>query len=141
MSIISKNETYANISSKSEKLFGFPTFILPKNNKELAFFIVFIIFNVIFEELISKQFLFISFNSSFNFRGDIILICSSFMFSIVHNFSKIKDFFLMFILGLLLGKIFQQSENIVAPIFLHLVLNSTIIILAYKRIKGEYNKV
>lgn len=125
-----------DFTSRIEK-FGFPTKFLPEDLKELALFTVYIFTGVIFEELLARKFIFYSLNKTFNITGDWLLIISTIFFSVGHLYQGWKGILSSTLFGLLLGKIYQMEGSIVYPIILHLIFNSTIIALAYKRIMNK----
>lgn len=139
VAFIPKNKLYPKDISTAKELFGYPIGYFPDSMKEYFSFAVYIITGVIFEELLCRQFMFSSLNQAFNFKGDTLLIISSLLFSIGHLYQGWKGILSSFILGMILGKIFQIQETILFPIVLHLFLNLTGLVLAFKRIK-ELNR-
>ena len=130
-----KNYLYPKDISSAKEIFGYPTNYLPNTHKEYFWFSLSVITGVIFEELICRQFLFLSFYNAFHLKGDTLLIVSSFLFAIGHIYQGWKGVVPSFFMGLALGKIFQMQENIWYPIVLHLFFNCTMLVLAFRRMK------
>lgn len=122
-------------SEFTKELFGFPIGYVPNKYIEYLVFILFIITGVIFEELLSRQFLFYSLFKTLHINGDLVILISAILFSFGHIYQGWKGVISGMIVGLILGKIFLLKGNIVYPITLHLLLNMTILVLAGKRIK------
>lgn len=121
-------------SLKDGNVFGFPVSMMPENKKQLIIFFLFILVGVVFEELFCRQFVFYFTYSLFNLRGDYLLVISTILFTIGHKTKKISQLLPYLIMGLLFGKIFQMTGSILVPIIIHLGLNLTIVILAFRRI-------
>src|SRR5882724_5475467 len=128
--IISRDKT-------KDELFGYPSHLLPKNYKELFVFSLNIIAGVFFEELFFRQFIFYEFYKTFHLKGDILLVVSAVLFVLPHHYKKAGAMLFIFFIGLLLGKAYQYSGTIIYPIVLHLFLNATLIVLAWKAIKKD----
>lgn len=139
LAFIPKNNLHPKDASQAKEIFGFPVNLMPGNSRELLLFTVYIVTGVFFEELFCRQFIFYALNTTLHLHGDIILLVSSALFAIGHQSKKIKEFILFFILGLILGKAFQYTGNLFYPIVLHLFLNLTIVVLAFRRMKDTKN--
>lgn len=131
--------TWNNYKSRGSELLGYPTYLLPNNKKEHLLFTIYIIIGVVFEELFCRQFMFYSFSEILKLRGDTILLISSFLFAFGHLYQGWKGVLITFIFSLIWGKIFQVKENILYPIILHLFLNLTVVVLAFKRLRTLKN--
>ena len=125
-------------SAESSQLFGYPQETLPDTFRVFLLFALNIVIGVIFEELFFRQLVFYTFNHVFLLRGDWLLLISCALFTIVHSYTKPLEIVFIVIVGAVLGKTFQQSGTILFPIGLHLCLSSTLILLAYKRIKKTH---
>jgi len=132
--------SYRKDTNNETEIYGYPVSLLPNSRNEFLLFTLYIIGGVVFEELICRQFMFYSFNQVLNLKGDSILILSTVLFSLGHIYQGWKGVISSLVVGLLLGKIFQLSGSLIMPIFLHLVLNSSICILAFKRLR-EINRI
>lgn len=128
-----------NYKNSGSDLLGYPTYLLPNNKKEHLLFTIYIIAGVIFEELLCRQFMFYSFSEILQLRGDTILLISSSLFALGHFYQGWKGILIAFIFSLIWGKTFQIKENIFYPIILHLFLNLTVVVLAFKRLKTLKN--
>lgn len=118
----------------STEVFGYPAKDLPVSYAAFPMFVLDLIIGVIFEELLCRQFLFYGYYHVFGIRGDWLLVISSLLFAVGHSYKRRRDYLVILLTGLLLGKIFQTYGTIVLPMVLHFCSNTTLIILAYKRI-------
>lgn len=126
---------YPKDITDAKELFGYPISYLPTTAKQYILFVCYIVVGVFFEELICRQFMFYSLNKTLHLNGDVLVIVSSLIFAIGHFYQGWKGILSSFVLGLLLGKIFLLKETLAYPIVLHLVLNLTIVVLAFRRMK------
>jgi len=130
-------KTFETTTGESTEVFGYPVQLLPATYKALFVFTISIIARVIFEELFFRQFVFYFFYKSFGLKGDLLLLTSSFIFTFVHHYKKAGAILTIFIIGLLLGKAYLYSGTLLYPIILHLFLNMTVVVLAWKRINKK----
>lgn len=137
ISIFILKKNYARTIGNSTEIFGCPIEIVPANYRELSLFTLCLIIGVIFEELFFRQFTFYAFYKTLGIKGDISLLISSVLFTIGHHYKKFSDLLGVFITGLLLGKAFQLTGSILVPIIYHFFLNSTVLVLAWKRINKD----
>lgn len=126
---------YPKDITAAKELFGCPVSYLPNTTKEYLVFVCYIIVGVFFEELICRQFMFYSFNATLHLEGDTLVVASALLFAVAHLYQGWQGVFSSFITGLVLGKIFLVRESLVYPIVLHLLLNLTIVVLAFRRIR------
>lgn len=134
MSFMPWNTYYPKDASTAKEIFGFPIQLLPCNWTEYFLFNIYIIFGVVFEEMLCRQFMFYSFSQTLNLKGDYLLLVSSLLFAIAHYYQGWKGILSSFVIGLMLGKIFQITETIFFPIILHLIFNLTVSVLTFKRL-------
>lgn len=134
-SFTSWDRNYPKDITVAKELFGYPIYYLPNTFIEYFLFVLYIIIGVFFEELLCRQFMFHSFNTTLHLNGDILVAISSLLFGIGHLYQGWKGVLANFIVGLLLGKVFLITETLAYPIVLHLFLNLTITVLAFKRLK------
>jgi membrane protease YdiL (CAAX protease family) len=120
--------------SMVQELFGEDVNYLPKKNNDFFLYLFYTTIAVVFEELFFRQFLFYSLNKTFHLQGDILVIISSVLFTISHDTKKLLHILFLFILGLLLGKIYQHTKSIFYPMALHFCLNLSQVVLVLKRI-------
>ncbi len=130
-----KNQLYPNDIANAKEIFGFPAQYFPDNHSEWCLFTLYIVVGVVFEELFCRMFMFHSMNRVLHLRGDLLLIISSMFFSIGHLYQGWKGILGSFAAGLVLGKIYMLTETIFYPIILHLFVNLTVVVLAFRRIK------
>ena len=126
---------YPKEISSAKELFGYPVIYLPDTTKEYLIFVIYIIIGVLFEELVCRQFIFHSLNSTLHLSGDYLVVFSSLLFAAGHLYQGLKGILSNFVLGLILGKIFLIKELLAYPIVLHLFLNLTLAVLAFRRIR------
>jgi membrane protease YdiL (CAAX protease family) len=119
----------------AKELFGYPVSYLPNTGREYSVFFCYIIVGVFFEELTCRQFLFRSLDATLHLNGDLLVVASSLLFAIGHLYQGWKGILSGFVAGLVFGKIFLIKESLVYPIVVHLFLNLTIVVLAFRRIK------
>ena len=130
LSFLPKSNLYPKDNIQNEKeIYGFPVKLMPKTYSQTALFFFYIVFGVLLEELVIRQFSFYTFNPLFGFDGDLLVIVTAILFALPH-----KGLIFHFINGLILSKIFLISGNFAFPFFLHLVLNLPIIVLSIRRI-------
>jgi membrane protease YdiL (CAAX protease family) len=129
------NNLYPKDIIAAKELFGYPISYLPNTTKEYLLFVCYITVGVFFEELICRQFMFYSLNTTLHVSGDILVVISSLLFAIGHLYQRWKGILSNFVLGLILGKIFLIKGTLAYPIVLHLFLNLTISVLAFRRLK------
>jgi membrane protease YdiL (CAAX protease family) len=119
----------------AKELFGYPISYLPNTTREYILFLFYTIVGVFFEELICRQFMFYSLNATLHLNGDISVIVSALLFAVGHLYQGWKGVLSSFFLGLIFGKIFLIEGTLAYPIVLHLFLNLTIVVLAFRRLK------
>lgn len=129
------SSNYPKDISAAKELFGYPVSHLPNTLKEHFTFTAYILIGVIFEELLCRQFLFYALNKTLHLSGDILVITAAALFGTAHLYQGWKGVLSNFIMGLFFGKIFLLTGNLVYPIVLHLFLNLTIVVLAFRRIR------
>lgn len=129
------NNNYPKDITAAKELFGFPISYLPNNTSQYLLFVSYIIVGVFFEELICRQFMFYSLNTTVGLSGDILVIVSALLFAIGHIYQGWKGILSNFVVGLILGKIFLLKGTLTYPIVLHLFLNLTVAVLAFRRMK------
>lgn len=129
------NNNYPKDITAAKELFGCPIAYLPNTIREYFLFVSYIIIGVFFEELVCRKFMFYSLNTTVQLGGDILVIVSAFLFAIAHLYQGWKGILSNFVLGLILGKIFLIKGTLAYPIMLHLFLNLTISVLAFRRMK------
>ncbi|HRN79134.1 MAG TPA: CPBP family intramembrane metalloprotease [Ferruginibacter sp.] len=126
---------YPKDIQRADALFGFPVRYLPEDWKTYGLFAVYIIAGVVFEELVCRLFMFRLLHAVWGVNGDIMVVCTAFVFAIGHLYQGWKGVISNFITGLLFGKVFLMKQDIVYPLVLHLSLNATILVLAARRIR------
>ncbi len=135
LSFLPKSNLYPKDNIQNEKeIYGFPVKLMPKTYSQTALFFFYIVFGVLLEELVIRQFSFYTFNPLFGFDGDLLVIVTAILFALPHFYQGYKGLIFHFINGLILSKIFLISGNFAFPFFLHLVLNLPIIVLSIRRI-------
>jgi uncharacterized protein len=135
LSFTSWTKDYPKNIHTAKEMFGCPISYLPNTKKEFLLFVFYIITGVLFEELLCRQIMFQSLHTTLHFTGDTVVVVSSLLFGIGHLYQGWKGILSNFILGLILGKVFLVWESLAYPIVLHLFLNLTITVLAFRRIK------
>jgi uncharacterized protein len=135
LSFTSWTKNYPKNIHGAKELFGYPISYLPNRYREYYLFVFYIISGVFFEELLCRQFMFHSLHTTLHLNADTIVVVSSLLFGIGHLYQGWKGILSNFILGLILGKVFLIWESLAYPIVLHLFLNLTITVLAFRRIK------
>jgi membrane protease YdiL (CAAX protease family) len=126
-----KQITYEN----TLPVFGIPERYFPSDYKTLITFSTSIFTGAVFEELISRLFYFHSLSETLSLHGDKLNIIASGLFSIGHLYQGWKGVIASFLVGLMLGKYLQFTGTIIYPIALHVCLNLSIVVIAYRRIK------
>ncbi|MES2372970.1 MAG: CPBP family intramembrane glutamic endopeptidase [Bacteroidota bacterium] len=119
-------------AEKERETIGFKR--LPKNNSDLLLLTLFLLIAALVEELICRQFMFYSFNRVFNWKGDMLVIVSSVLFTLAHQLDLRKTSVLFFS-GLVLGKLYQQTGSIWCPAIVHFLINFPIVLIAARRIR------
>jgi len=140
LSLTPWNNYYPKDISTAKELFGYPVPLLPDTGREYLMFVCYIVVGVIFEELICRQFMFYSLNKTLHLNGDLLIVISSLLFAVGHLYQGWKGVLSNFLLGLVLGKIFLFYESLAYPIALHMALNLTITVLAFRRIRDLKRK-
>lgn len=135
LSFTPRNNNYPKDIMTAKELFGYPISYLPNTTREYILFLFYIIVGVFFEELICRQFMFYSLNATLHLNGDILVIVSALLFAVGHLYQGWKGVLSNFFLGLIFGKIFLMKGTLAYPIVLHLFLNLTIVVLAFRRLK------
>jgi membrane protease YdiL (CAAX protease family) len=133
MSFTPWHNMYPKDISTAKTLFAFPVAFLPNNLREYGVFVCYIISGVFFEELLFRQFMFYTLNAVFHLYGDLLVVVSALIFALIHIYQGWKGIASSFVLGLILGKIFLMEANLLYPIALHLALNLTLPVLAFRR--------
>lgn len=129
------NNYYPKDITTAKELFSCPISYLPNTTREFILFLFYIIVGVFFEELLCRQFMFYSLNATLNLNGDILVVVSALLFAVGHLYQRWKGVLSSFVVGLIFGKIFLIKGTLVYPIVLHLFLNLTIVVLAFRRLK------
>ncbi len=127
------SDFYPKDIAAAKELFGFPVKYLPNTGKEFGIFTLYIINGVIFEELIARQLMFHTLSSTLQLNGDILVVVSAILFAVLHVYQGWKGVLSNLVVGLILGKIFLLRGNLLYPIVLHLALNLTLVVLAFRR--------
>jgi uncharacterized protein len=77
----------------------------------------------------------------FGINGDYLVLISAALFSFGHLYQGFKGLIATLIYGIILGKTYLLTYDIYNPIFLHLTLNLTVCVLAFKRmVKRPINR-
>ncbi|RYY50372.1 MAG: CPBP family intramembrane metalloprotease [Chitinophagaceae bacterium] len=97
------NNNYPKDITTAKELFGFPISYLPNTTREYLLFVSYIIVGVFFEELVCRQFIFYSLNTTVRLSGDILVIVSALLFAVGHLYQGWKGILSNFVLGLILG--------------------------------------
>lgn len=129
------SNNYPKDISAAKELFGCPVHYLPNTTKEYLLFVCFIIVGVFFEELLCRQLLFCSLNNTLHLSGDVLVVISSLLFAVGHLYQGWKGMLSNFVFGLLFGKLFLINETLAYPLVLHMFLNLTVAVLAFRRLK------
>ena len=129
------DNNYPKDITTAKELFGYPISYLPNTSGEYFLFVCYIIVGVLFEELICRQFMFNSLNATLHLSGDALVVISSLLFAVGHLYQGWKGILSNFVVGLILGKILLIKGTLAYPIVLHLFLNLTIAVLAFRRLK------
>jgi membrane protease YdiL (CAAX protease family) len=124
---------YPKDIAAAKELFGFPTALLPNNRNEYVFFFFFILVGVLFEELFARLLMFHALNATFHLQGDALVVVAALFFAVGHWYQGLRGVLSNLIVGLVLGKIFLIKEDLIYPIALHMGLNLTIVVLAFRR--------
>lgn len=127
------SDLYPKDIASAKELFGFPVKYLPNTGREFGIFTLYIINGVIFEELIARQLMFHILHSTLHLNGDALVVISALLFAVLHVYQGWKGVLSNFVVGLILGKIFLLQEDLLYPIVLHLALNLTLVVLAFRR--------
>ena len=97
--------------------------LLPNTNQELLWFFVLVVSVAFGEELIFREFYFELLNDQFGLTGDTLLVTTSVIFGLAHSYQGVAGIISTFIMGLVLGKIFQTTESLMIPIILHFIID------------------
>jgi membrane protease YdiL (CAAX protease family) len=119
----------------TKDLLGYPVALLPNDRNQWLIFTLYIVVGAFFEEFICRLCMFYFFFHAFHFTGDTLVVSSSLLFAAGHTYQSWKGIIGSLAIGLILGKIFLLKESIAYPIGLHLFLNLTLVVLAYRRLK------
>jgi membrane protease YdiL (CAAX protease family) len=124
--------THEELRNDSE-IMGFPVVLLPQNKRGTFGFSALIIIAVIVEELIYRLVMFYLFFNLLGLTGWPLIFLTSLIFSLGHSYQGLKGIIGSLILGILLGIAYLITGSILAPIILHLLHNSAIIVYAVRR--------
>jgi len=119
----------------AKEIFGFPTKYFPGNLREYAVFVVFIVVGVVFEEFFSRQFAFQLFYEVLGVEGDGLVLLTAGLFAIGHWYQGFRGVLTSLVLGLILGKVYLHYGDLRYPLVLHLCLNLTILVYAFRRMR------
>ena len=97
--------------------------LLPNTNQELLWFFVLVVSVAFGEELIFREFYFELLNDQFGLTGDTLLVTTAVIFGLAHSYQGVAGIIATFIMGLVLGKIFQTTESLMIPIILHFIID------------------
>lgn len=100
---------------------------------------LYIVVGVFFEEIIFRQLLFLSLHGTLRLAGDTLVVVAALFFAMGHSYQGVKGVFWSLIIGIMLGKIFLLKESLAYPIVLHLCLNLTLAVMAFRRIRAINN--
>lgn len=137
MSFTPWDATYPKDPSSAKEIFGWPTSHLPETWQQYFLFIIYILVGVIFEEALCRQFIFYSLNHQLGLQGDYLVIISAVVFALGHLYQGWLGVLSSFTTGVLLGKVFLTFETINYPFILHLALNLTMAVVAFRWIKDK----
>jgi membrane protease YdiL (CAAX protease family) len=126
-----------DIGEEGDELFGEKMDELPRKYKEFYPYLLFMVMAVLFEELVFRQFMFISFNRLFHLRGDVLVMVTAVLFTVAHDYKKPMQIIAILFSGLLLGKLYLHTETILYPIGVHLLMNIPQGILVLKKIRKQ----
>ncbi len=119
------------------RLLGFPVALLPRSYRQFFLFVLFIAVGVVFEEILFRQVLFYLLFHVTGLGGDLLVVVSAVLFALGHSYQGIRGVVTSFIGGLLLGKVFLETGNLMIPVVMHGMLNATIWVLAYRRLNDH----
>jgi membrane protease YdiL (CAAX protease family) len=97
---------------------------------------MYILVGVLFEELIARLLMFHALHATLHLDGDALVVVSALFFAVGHFYQGWKGVLSNLILGLILGKIFLLKGHLIYPMVLHLALNLTFVVLAFRRWSG-----
>lgn len=112
---------------KSELSTGLPLILMPVRGIEYFGFMIFLVAGVVVEELLFRQLAFHAFHQALGWRGDALVLTGAVLFSAGHIYQGKQGVMANFVTGLLLGKVYLITENILTPIVIHLLLNLGIV--------------
>jgi membrane protease YdiL (CAAX protease family) len=124
-----------DIGEEEGELFGEKMDELPAKYKEFYPYLLFMVVAVVFEELVFRQFMFISFNRVLHLRGDVLVIITTILFMAAHDYKKPMQIIAILFAGLLLGKLYLHTETVLYPIGVHLLMNIPQAVLVFKHIR------
>ncbi len=75
-------------------------------------------------------------HATLHLDGDALVVVSALFFAVGHFYQGWKGVLSNLILGLILGKIFLLKGHLIYPMVLHLALNLTFVVLAFRRWSG-----
>ncbi|NCI50156.1 CPBP family intramembrane metalloprotease [Sediminibacterium roseum] len=113
-----------------------PGSLLPKNNTELLFFSLFTLEGVVLEEVLYRQVLFYILMNIWAVDPLVIISFGAALFSLAHVRKLKGELVPYFVLGLAFGIFYLYTRNLSLVIALHFLMNTTEIIIAYKRIRS-----
>ncbi|MBK9107933.1 MAG: CPBP family intramembrane metalloprotease [Saprospiraceae bacterium] len=105
-----------------------PNFIIPKTNKEFILFVFFILVGIIFEEIVMRYYLFHYLNKLFYINGDTLILFATLIVGLGHLYYNTKGLILAIIGHLVLSKIYLITDSIPTTIFLHFIMNLSIVL-------------
>lgn len=127
--------------NSDKHLFGCPIALIPNNKTDFLYFTTDIVLAVLTEELICRYLAFYALHKLFGINGDYLVLISAALFSFGHLYQGFKGLIATLIYGIILGKTYLLTYDIYNPIFLHLTLNLTVCVLAFKRmVKRPINR-
>jgi uncharacterized protein len=127
-------QLYPKEIKEAKNLMGLPTALLPGNGKEWGFFAFFLIFGVLFEEILCRYVLFKVLHSLWGWEGDLLVVITALLFSLPHSYQGPKGLLSSFVMGVVLGKMYLHYGTLWAPLLLHYSINLGILPLAMRRI-------
>lgn len=123
------------ISRGDKHYMGLPARLMPDNRRELLYFVLMIVIGVVAEEVIFRRILINHLYAVTGLDGQALIVLSAFIFSWGHSYQGAIGIIGSFIVGLALGNLYLEKGNLNGVILLHLIMNSAILIIAYRRIR------
>lgn len=135
MTIIRFPKSAFLISVSDKQYMGLPARFMPDTYKELSFFALMIVIGVVSEELIFRRILINHLYAITGLDGQALIVLAAFIFSWGHSYQGGVGIVSSFILGILLGNLYMEQGQLLPVILLHLIINVSILIIAYRRIR------